>query len=67
MTSQSEIGEGVFEVKATNGDTFLGGDDFDVKIVEWLVEAFKKEQGVDLSTDLQAMQRIREAAEKAKN
>ncbi len=61
-----EIGEGVFEVKATNGDTFLGGDDFDVKIVEWLVEAFKKEQGVDLSTDLQAMQRIREAAEKAK-
>jgi molecular chaperone DnaK len=61
-----EIGDGVFEVKSTNGDTFLGGDDFDAKIIEWLVEGFKKEQGVDLSTDPQAMQRIREAAEKAK-
>ncbi|MBL7078477.1 molecular chaperone DnaK [Candidatus Shapirobacteria bacterium] len=61
-----EIGDGVFEVKATNGDTFLGGDDFDRKIVEWLVEEFKKSEGIDLSKDLQAMQRIREAAEKAK-
>jgi len=61
-----EIGDGVFEVKSTNGDTFLGGDDFDAKIIDWLVEGFKKEQGVDLSADLQAMQRIREAAEKAK-
>jgi len=61
-----EIGDGVFEVKATNGDTFLGGDDFDRKIVDWLIEGFKKEQGVDLSADLQAMQRVREAAEKAK-
>ncbi len=61
-----EIGDGVFEVKATNGDTFLGGDDFDRKIVEWLLEEFKKSEGIDLSKDLQAMQRIREAAEKAK-
>jgi molecular chaperone DnaK len=61
-----EIGDGVFEVKATNGDTFLGGDDFDRKIVEWLLEGFKKEHDVDLSGDPQAMQRIREAAEKAK-
>jgi len=61
-----EIGDGVFEVKATNGDTFLGGDDFDRKIIEWLLEEFKKEHGVDLSKDLQAMQRIKEAAEKAK-
>ncbi len=61
-----EIGEGVFEVKSTNGDTFLGGDDFDANIIEWLVEGLKKEQGIDLSSDLQAMQRVREAAEKAK-
>lgn len=61
-----EIGDGVFEVKATNGDTFLGGDDFDQKIVHWLLENFQKEHGVDLSTDPQALQRIREAAEKAK-
>jgi len=61
-----ELGDGVFEVKATNGDTFLGGDDFDRKIVEWLLEEFKKEQGIDLGADLQAMQRIREAAEKVK-
>jgi len=61
-----EIGDGVFEVKATNGNTFLGGDDFDHKIVDWLLEEFRKEQGVDLSKDLQAMQRIREGAEKAK-
>ncbi len=61
-----ELGDGVFEVKATNGDTFLGGDDFDQKIIDWLVAGFKKEHGVDLSQDLQAMQRIKEAAEKAK-
>ncbi len=61
-----EIGDGVFEVKATNGDTFLGGDDFDHKIVEWLLDKFQKEHGVDLSKDPQALQRIREAAEKAK-
>ena len=61
-----EIGDGVFEVKATNGDTFLGGDDFDRKVIDWIVAEFKKEQGVDLSKDNQAMQRIRDAAEKAK-
>lgn len=61
-----EIGEGVFEVKATNGDTFLGGDDFDHRIVEWLLDKFQKENGVDLSKDPQALQRVREAAEKAK-
>ncbi|MBP6989733.1 molecular chaperone DnaK [Candidatus Shapirobacteria bacterium] len=61
-----EIGDGVFEVKATNGDTFLGGDDFDHRITEWLLENFQKEHGVDLSKDPQALQRIREAAEKAK-
>jgi len=61
-----EIGDGVFEVKATNGDTFLGGDDFDRKIINYLVSEFKKEHGVDLSKDKQAMQRIRDAAEKAK-
>lgn len=61
-----EIGDGVFEVKATNGDTHLGGDDFDQKIINWLVEEFKKEQGVDLSGDTQAMQRLKDSAEKAK-
>lgn len=61
-----ELGEGVFEVKATNGDTHLGGDDFDAKIVEYLVEEFKKENSMDPSADKQAMQRIRDAAEKAK-
>ncbi len=61
-----ELGDGVFEVKATNGDTHLGGDDFDQKIVDWLSEEFKKEQGVDLKNDPQALQRLREAAEKAK-
>lgn len=61
-----EIGDGVFEVKATNGDTFLGGDDFDQRIIQWLLEEFKKENGVDLSTDRQAMQRLKDAAEKAK-
>ena len=61
-----EIGDGVFEVKATNGDTFLGGDDFDQKILHWLIDTFQKDQGVDLSKDPQALQRLREAAEKAK-
>ena len=61
-----EIGEGVFEVLATNGDTRLGGDDFDNKIINYLVEAFKKENGIDLSKDRMAMQRLKEAAEKAK-
>ncbi len=61
-----EIGEGVFEVKATNGDTHLGGDDFDQRVMEWLVAEFKKTEGVDLSKDRMALQRLREAAEKAK-
>jgi molecular chaperone DnaK len=61
-----EIGDGVFEVKATNGDTFLGGDDFDQKVIHWLLDNFQKDHGVDLSTDPQALQRVREAAEKAK-
>ena len=61
-----EIGDGVFEVKATNGDTLLGGDDFDKEIIIWLIEEFKKENGVDLSKDKQAMQRLKDAAEKAK-
>ena len=61
-----EVGDGVIEVKATNGDTHLGGDDWDERIVEWLIEEFKKEQGIDLSQDRQALQRLREAAEKAK-
>jgi len=61
-----ELGEGVFEVKATNGDTHLGGDDFDAKIVEFIKDEFKKESGVDISEDKQALQRIRDAAEKAK-
>ncbi len=61
-----EIGDGIFEVKATNGDTFLGGDDFDQKIIHWILENFQKEHGVDLASDAQALQRVREAAEKAK-
>jgi molecular chaperone DnaK len=61
-----EIGDGVFEVKATKGDTHLGGDDFDLEIIEWLLEEFKKENGVDISEDKQAMQRLKDAAEKAK-
>ncbi len=61
-----EIGDGVFEVKATNGDTLLGGDDFDKRVIDWLVEEFKKDQGVDLKQDKQAMQRLKDAAEKAK-
>lgn len=62
-----ELGDGVFEVKATNGDTFLGGDDFDERIVKWLSEEFMKENGVDLSKDKMALQRLKEAAEKAKH
>ena len=61
-----EVGDGVIEVKSTNGDTLLGGDDWDERIVRWLIEEFKREQGVDLSGDRQALQRLREAAEKAK-
>ena len=61
-----ELGDGVFEVKSTNGDTQLGGDDFDQKIIDWLVDEFKKEQGIDLSKDAMALQRLKEAAEKAK-
>jgi len=61
-----EIGEGVFEVKATSGDTHLGGDDFDQKILDWIADEFKKEHGIDLREDKQALQRIRDAAEKAK-
>jgi len=61
-----QLGEGVFEVKATNGDTHLGGDDFDQRIIDWLVEEFKKDQGIDLRNDRQALQRLKEAAEKAK-
>ncbi|MBL26739.1 MAG: molecular chaperone DnaK, partial [Rhodospirillaceae bacterium] len=61
-----EIGDGVFEVKATNGDTFLGGEDFDRRIVDYLADEFKKEQGIDLRNDRLALQRLKEAAEKAK-
>ena len=61
-----EIGDGVFEVKSTNGDTFLGGEDFDNAIVEYLADAFKKKEGMDLKTDKLALQRLKEAAEKAK-
>lgn len=61
-----EIGDGVFEVKATNGDTHLGGDDFDQRIIDWLVAEFKKQEGVDLSKDPMALQRLKEAAEKSK-
>jgi len=61
-----ELGEGVYEVKATNGDTHLGGDDFDKKILDWIADEFKKEHGVDLRKDPQALQRLRDAAEKAK-
>jgi molecular chaperone DnaK len=61
-----QLGEGVFEVKATNGDTHLGGDDFDQRIVDWLADEFKKDQGIDLRNDRMALQRLREAAERAK-
>src|SRR5213596_2640087 len=61
-----QLGEGVFEVKATNGDTHLGGDDFDQRVIDWLIDEFKKDQGIDLRNDRQALQRLKEAAEKAK-
>lgn len=61
-----EVGDGVVEVKATNGDTHLGGDNFDIRILEWMVTEFKKEQGIDLKNDKMALQRLKEAAEKAK-
>ncbi|MFQ5992824.1 MAG: molecular chaperone DnaK [Nitrospiraceae bacterium] len=61
-----EIGDGVFEVKSTNGDTYLGGDDFDLRVMDWLVEEFKKDQGIDLRKDRMALQRLKEAAERAK-
>jgi molecular chaperone DnaK len=61
-----QMGDGVFEVKSTNGDTFLGGDDFDQRILEWLIQEFRQETGIDLSKDRMALQRLRDAAEKAK-
>ncbi|RQW76932.1 MAG: molecular chaperone DnaK, partial [Geobacter sp.] len=61
-----ELGEGVFEVKSTNGDTFLGGEDFDQKVIDWIADEFKREQGIDLRKDKMALQRLKEAAEKAK-
>jgi molecular chaperone DnaK len=61
-----EVGDGVFEVRSTNGDTYLGGDDFDQIIINWLADEFKKDQGIDLRNDRQALQRLKEAAEKAK-
>ena len=61
-----EIGEGVFEVKSTNGNTHLGGEDFDQRIIDWLATEFKKDYGIDLRTDKMALQRLKEAAERAK-
>ena len=61
-----EVGDGVFEVKSTNGDTFLGGEDFDQRIIDYIAEQFKKENGIDLRSDKLALQRMKEAAEKAK-
>ena len=61
-----EVGEGVVEVKSTNGDTHLGGDDIDERLIEWIIDEFKKDQGIDLSSDKMALQRLKEAAEKAK-
>src|SRR6188508_2619056 len=60
------VGEGVFEVVSTNGDTYLGGDDFDMRIIEWAVDEFRKDQGIDLHQDKMALQRLKEASEKAK-
>src|SRR5947208_5826376 len=60
-----DVGDGVFEVKATNGDTHLGGDDYDRRIVDWLASEFKKDNGIDLKADRQALQRLTEAAERA--
>jgi molecular chaperone DnaK len=64
--SMLEIGEGVIEVKSTNGDTYLGGDDFDLKIIDWIVDEYRKEQGIDLKNDKMALQRLKEGAERAK-
>jgi molecular chaperone DnaK len=61
-----ELGEGVFEVKSTNGDTYLGGDDFDMRVVNWLIDEFKRDTGIDLTKDSMALQRLKEASEKAK-
>src|SRR5207237_6669923 len=61
-----ELGDGVFEVKSTNGDTHLGGDDFDQRVITWLADEFRREQGIDLRQDRMALQRLKEAAEKAK-
>ena len=61
-----EIGEGIIEVKATNGDTYLGGDDFDIRIMDWLIDEFKRQEGIDLRKDRMALQRLKEAAERAK-
>src|SRR5512139_1235161 len=61
-----DVGEGVFQVRSTSGDTFLGGDDFDLRIMEYLIDTFKKENGIDIRADRQALQRLKEAAEKAK-
>ncbi len=61
-----ELGDGVFEVKSTDGDTHLGGDDFDQVIIDWLADEFKSEEGIDLRKDPMALQRLKEAAEKAK-
>ena len=61
-----EIGDGVFEVKATNGDTHLGGEDFDLRIIDYLADEFRKDQGIDIRSDKMALQRLKEAAEKAK-
>ncbi len=61
-----ELGDGVFEVKSTNGDTFLGGEDFDQVVIDWIADEFKKDQGIDLRSDKMALQRLKEAAEKAK-
>src|SRR5439155_436916 len=64
--ARGEIGDGVFEVKATNGDTFLGGEDFDQRVIDYLADEFRKDQGIDLRKDRMALQRLKEAAEKAK-
>ena len=61
-----DVGEGVFQVRSTNGDTFLGGDDFDQRVMDYLIEEFKKTNGIDLRSDRQALQRLSESAEKAK-
>ena len=61
-----DVGDGVFEVRATNGNTHLGGDDFDLRVLEWMADEYQKDHGIDLRQDRQALQRLREAAEKAK-